>query len=358
MKDNKWARLLAYVTGQINQELLLQNEYLIAENRILRSQLPKRLRLSDAQRSTLAEIGRRLGRKALRQVACVAKPDTILAWYRRLVAQKFDGSKQRRAPGRPPVEPEIEQLVVRMARENSGWGYDRIVGALANLGHEISDQTVGNVLKRHGIGPAPKRSQITTWKDFIRAHMAVLAGVDFFTVEVLTWRGLVTYYVLFFIHLESRRVCLAGVTRHPTEPWMLQVARNATSDSWGYLQNRRYVLHDRDAKFCASFRETLRSGGIQPLALPPRSPNLNAFAERWVRSAKQECFSKLILFGEDSLKRALTEFVEHFHGERNHQGKDNLLLFPVADQSKGVATSIRSRERLGGLLRFYHGAAA
>jgi hypothetical protein len=358
MKDNKWARLLAYVTGQINQELLLQNEYLIAENRILRSQLPKRLRLSDAQRSTLAEIGKRLGRKALRQVACVAKPDTILAWYRRLVAQKFDGSKQRRAPGRPPVEPEIEQLVVRMARENSGWGYDRIVGALANLGHEISDQTVGNVLKRHGIGPAPKRSQITTWKDFIRAHMAVLAGVDFFTVEVLTWRGLVTYYVLFFIHLESRRVCLAGVTRHPTEPWMLQVARNATSDSWGYLQNRRYVLHDRDAKFCASFRETLRSGGIQPLALPPRSPNLNAFAERWVRSAKQECFSKLILFGEDSLKRALTEFVEHFHGERNHQGKDNLLLFPVADQSKGVATSIRSRERLGGLLSFYHGAAA
>lgn len=358
MKDNKWARLLAYVTGLINQELLLQNEYLIAENRILRSQLPKRLRLSDAQRSTLAEIGKRLGRKALRQVACVAKPDTILAWYRRLVAQKFDGSKQRRAPGRPPVEPEIEQLVVRMARENSGWGYDRIVGALANLGHEISDQTVGNVLKRHGIGPAPKRSQITTWKDFIRAHMAVLAGVDFFTVEVLTWRGLVTYYVLFFIHLESRRVCLAGVTRHPTEPWMLQVARNATSDSWGYLQNRRYVLHDRDAKFCASFRETLRSGGIQPLALPPRSPNLNAFAERWVRSAKQECFSKLILFGEDSLKRALTEFVEHFHGERNHQGKDNLLLFPVADQSKGVATSIRSRERLGGLLRFYHGAAA
>ena len=358
MKDNKWARLLAYVTGLINQELLLQNEYLIAENRILRSQLPKRLRLSDAQRSTLAEIGKRLGRKALRQVACVAKPDTILAWYRRLVAQKFDGSKQRRAPGRPPVEPEIEQLVVRMARENSGWGYDRIVGALANLGHEISDQTVGNVLKRHGIGPAPKRSQITTWKDFIRAHMAVLAGVDFFTVEVLTWRGLVTYYVLFFIHLESRRVCLAGVTRHPTEPWMLQVARNATSDSWGYLQNRRYVLHDRDAKFCASFRETLRSGGIQPLALPPRSPNLNAFAERWVRSVKQECLSKLILFGEDSLKRALTEFVEHFHGERNHQGKDNLLLFPVADRSKGVAPSIRSRERLGGLLRFYHRAAA
>jgi putative transposase len=359
MKDNKWARLLAYVTGLVNQELLLQNEYLIAENRILRSHLPNRLRLSDRQRSTLAEIGKRLGRKALREVACVAKPDTILAWYRRLIAQKFDGSKYRRAPGRPPVAAEVEELVVRMARENSGWGYDRIVGALANLGHELSDQSVGNILKRHGIAPAPKRSQTTTWKDFIRAHMAVLAGVDFFTVEVLSWRGLVTYYVLFFLHLESRRVCLAGVTRHPTEEWMMQIARNATSEAWGYLGNRRYVLHDRDAKFCASFRETLESGGIKPLVLPPRSPNLNAFAERWVLSVKRECLSKVILFGEASLKRTLTEFVEHFHIERNHQGKDNLLLFPATnEQMKVGAGSIRCRERLGGLLRFYHRAAA
>ena len=141
-----------------------------------------------------------------------------------------------------------------MARKNSGWGYDSIVGALTNLGYEISDQTVGNILKRHGIPLAPKRSQTTTWKDFIRSHMAVVAGVDFFTVEVLTWRGLVTYYVLFFIHLESRRVRVAGMTRHPTEQWMLQIARNATSDSWGHLENRRYVLHDRGTKFCASFR--------------------------------------------------------------------------------------------------------
>ena len=359
MKDNKWARLLAYVTGLINQELLLQNEYLIAENRILRAHLPKRLRLTDAQRSTLAEIGKRLGRKALREVACVAKPDTILAWYRRFIAQKFDGSKHRRSPGRPQVNPAVEDLVVRMARENSGWGYDRIVGALANLGHKVSDQTVGNILKRHCIAPAPKRSQTTTWKDFIRAHMAVLAGVDFFTVEVLSCRGLVTYYVLFFIHLESRRVCLAGMTRHPTEQWMLQVARNATDEVWGYLEDRKYVLHDRDAKFCASFRDTLQSGGIKPLVLPPRSPNLNAFAERWVRSVKQECLSKVILFGEASLKRALTEFVEHFHIERNHQGKDNLLLFPAAnEQGKVGAGSIRCRERLGGLLRFYDRAAA
>jgi putative transposase len=210
MTDNKWAQLSAYVTGLVNQKLLLQNEYLAAENRILRAHLPAGLRLSDPQRSTLAEIGKRLGRFALQQVACVAKPDTILAWYRRLVAGKFDGSKFRSSPGRPRIAPEVEALIVRFARENSGWGYDRIVGAFANLGHAVSDQTVGNILRRYGIPPAPKRSQTTIWSDFIASHLAVLAGTDFFTVEVLTWRGLATYYVLFFIHLESRRVTLAA----------------------------------------------------------------------------------------------------------------------------------------------------
>src|SRR5215469_10239317 len=174
MKENPWARLLAYVTGLINQELLLKNEYLAAENRILRAHVPARLRLSDPERSTLAEIGKRLGRKALAQVACVAQPDTILAWYRRLIARKFDGSKHRRYPGRPRIEPQLEALIVQVAKENAGWGYDRIVGALANLGHEVSDGTVGNVLKRHGIAPAPKRSQTTTWGEFIQSHMAVL----------------------------------------------------------------------------------------------------------------------------------------------------------------------------------------
>ena len=147
----------------------------------------------------------------------LAKPDTILAWFRKLIAHKFDGSKYRRYPGRPRIEPKLETLIVQMAKENSSWGYDRIVGALANLGYKISDQTVGNVLKRHGIAPAPKRSQTTTWKEFIQSHRAVLAGIDFFTVEVLSWRGLVTYYVLFFMHLESRRVSLAGITRNPDQ---------------------------------------------------------------------------------------------------------------------------------------------
>jgi hypothetical protein len=228
MRNSRWVRLLAYATGSVNQELLLRNEYLAAENRILRAKLPSRFRLANPERATLAEIAKRLGRKALREVATVAKPDTILGWYRKLVAQKFDGSRNRTYPGRPKVTPDIEALVVRMARENSGWGYGRIVGALANLGHIISGQTVGNILRRHGIAPAPKRSQITTWKNFLATHMSVLAGCDFFTVEVLSWRGLVTCYVLFFIHLESRRVRIAGITRHPDQGWMEQIGRSAT----------------------------------------------------------------------------------------------------------------------------------
>ena len=160
-------RFLAYVTGSVNQELLLRNEYLAAENQILRAKLPTRLRLSNPERVTLAEIRKRLGRKVLGEIACVARPDTILAWYRRLIAQKVDGSKNRSYPGRPRVSAELETLVVRMARENSGWGYDRIAGALANLGHRLSDQKVKNVLRRHSIAPAPQRSQITSGKQFL-----------------------------------------------------------------------------------------------------------------------------------------------------------------------------------------------
>jgi hypothetical protein len=228
---------------------------------------------------------------------------------------------------------------------------------LANLGHRVSDQTIGNVLRRHGIPPAPQRKRTTTWAAFIRAHLAVLAGTDFFSVEVFTLRGLVTYYVLFFIHLETRRVNIAGITIHPDERWMQQIARNVTMEEWGVLQNCRYLLHDRDTKYTRSFRAIIDSGHVKTLAIPARSPNLNAHAERWVKSVKEECLSKLILFGERSLRRALTEYVAHFHAERNHQGKGNVLLFPsVAVRHR--AGTVRCRERLGGLLRYYDREAA
>src|SRR2546427_2522967 len=293
-----WKRLLAYITGSVDQELLLRNEYLVTENRILRQQITGRVRLSDGERTTLAKIGKKLGKQALAEVASIVKPDTILAWHRKLIAQKFDGSQQRQAPGRPPVDAELEALVVRIAQENRSWGYDRIVGALANLGYTISDQTVGNILKRHGIPPAPERKTTTTWKEFIRTHMEVLVATDFFTAEVWTLGGLVTYYVLFFIHLESRKIHVAGVTPHPNEAWMVQVTRHVTMEAWGFVSPGAYLIHDRDGNYCPAFQQIIDDAGIERVPLPPRSPNLNAYADRWGRSGKEECLARVILLGE------------------------------------------------------------
>jgi putative transposase len=353
-----WKTLQAYITGSVDQELLLRNEYLVTENRILRNQLKGRLHLSDGERTALAVIGRKLGKKALEEVATIVRPDTILAWHRRLVAQKFDGSKPRKVPGRPLIDQEIEALVVRMAQENRSWGYDRIVGALAHLGYTVSDQTVGNILKRHGLPPAPQRRTTTTWNEFIRTHMDVLVATDFFTAEVWTWCGLVTYYVLFFLHLGSRRVHIAGVTPHPDGRWMTQIARNVTMANWGFLVPGQYLIHDRDGKFCPTFQQTIDAAGVTRVPLPARSPNLNAYAERWVRSVKDEALSRLILFGEHSLRHALNEYVAHYHAERPHQGKGNVVLVPTAGQNHEHAGLIQSHERLGGLLKYYEREAA
>ena len=226
---------------------------------------------------------------------------------------------------------------------------------MANLGYKLSDQTVGNILGRHGVPPAPKRKHTTSWKDFIRTHLDVLAGTDFFTVEVVTLKGLITYYVLFFIHLGIRRVCLAGMTPHPDEEWMKQMARNVTLEQWGFLGNCRYLLHDRDGKFCPAFDRIVELGKVKPIPLPARSPNLNAYSERWVKSVKEECLGKLILFGEASLKRALQEYLIHYHEERNHQGKGNLLLFPRQTQPPGGAQGlVQCHQRLGGMLKYYY----
>jgi putative transposase len=208
----------------------------VAENGILRNQIKGRLHLSDAERTTLAELGKQLGKRALEEVAKVAKPDTILGWHRTLVAQKCDGSTQRTSLGRPRVDQALEDVVVRMAQEHRRWGSDRLAGALAPLGYDISDQTVGNMLKRRGLPPAPERQKTTTWRAFIRTHMEVLWATDFFTTEVWTMGGLVTYDVFFFLHLETRRVHVAVVTPHPNAQWMRQMARNLTMDEWGIVQ--------------------------------------------------------------------------------------------------------------------------
>jgi putative transposase len=348
----EWKKLLAYITGSVDQELLLRNEYLVTENRMLRQQMSGRVRLTDAERKTLAEIGTKLGRQALEEVASIVTPDTILAWHRKLVAQKFDGSQQRKTSGRPPIASELEALVVRMAQENRSWGYDRIAGALKHLGYTMSDQTVGNILKRHGILPAPERKKTTTWKEFIRTHMDVLVATDFFTAEVWTIAGLVTYYVLFFLHLASRQVHVAGMTPHPDERWMVQIARNVTMADWGFLAPGQYRIHDRDGKYCPAFQHMIDAAGITRVPLPPRSPNLHAYAERWVRSVKEEALSQLILFSERSLRHALAAYMPHDHAERPHQGQENSVLMPATrgPQREGP---IQCYERLGGLLKYY-----
>jgi putative transposase len=350
----EWKHGLAYITGSVDQELLVRNAYLVTENRILRQQITGRVQLSNGERKALAAIGKKLGRQALADVATIVKPETILAWHRMLVAKKFDGSPQHKTLGRPPVEAELEALVVRLAQENRSWGYDRIVGALTHVGYTISDQTVGNMLKCHGMPPAPKRKKTTTWQEFIRTHLDVLVATDFLTTEVWTAAGLVTFDVLFFMHLASRKVHVAGVTPHPDQCWMTQIARNVTMADWGVLGPGQYLMHDRDGKFCLAFQQLIDAAGVTRVPLPARSPNLNAYAERWVRSVKEEVLSQLILFGERSLRHALAEYVTHVHQERPHQGQDNVVLMPTVAPAQVTTRGnpIRCRERLGGLLKY------
>jgi transposase InsO family protein len=293
----------------------------------------------------------------LAQVLTIVQPETLLKWHRRLVAQKWDFSARRaKSVGRPRVEAELEKLVVQLAQDNPGWGYDRIVGAMANLGHQLSDQTVGNILRRQGLGIAPERQRQTTWADFIRRHKQVLWATDFFASEVWSASGLVSIYVLFFIHLQTRKVVLGGLTHAPNEAWIKQVARNVTGVT-GELGNARYLIHDRDGKYTEGFDRILEWAGIEPLKLPARSPNLNAYAERWIRSVKSECLDHLILFGQRSLAYVLQEYLAHHQGERNHQGLDNLIPFPDERLTQQTG-SVSKAERLGGLLQFYYREAA
>ena len=243
----------------------------------------------------------------------------------------------------------VLRLVLRFAKQNPTWGYDRIQGALANVGHEISDTSVGNVLKSNGIEPAPLRKRTTTWKTFPKSHWDSIAAVDFTTVEVWTRSGLSTFYILVAMRLKTRKVEITGVTENPNGDWIRQMARNLTG--WGgFLANSSYVVVDRDAKF-QPFRNYLTElTGTKIVLLPPRSPNLNAHVERFMRSLKSECLDRMIFFGRQSLELALRAFVAHCHGERNHQGLENKIIEPGIKIGREDG-EIHCRERLGGLLR-------
>jgi putative transposase len=333
-------------------------DFLREENRVLKQQLGgRRLRLADDQRRRLAAKGKTLGYRALHEVATIVTPDTIMAWHRKLIARKWDYSGRQRRTGRPAVMQTIADLVVRMATENPRWGYTRIQGALANLGHRVSRGTVINILKRNGIDPAPELRKKTSWRTFLAAHWSTISAADFFTVEVWGLRGLVTFYVLIILELSSRRVCFAGVTPNPDTAWMMRIGRNLTDPFEGPLLGKTHLIMDRDKKFCEAFRSLLRDVGVEAVRLPARSPNLNAFCERFVLAIKAECLERMILFSERSLRRAISEYVAHHHQERNHQGLDNRLIEPADDVGK-VTGPIASSQRLGGMLRYYFRRAA
>jgi putative transposase len=332
-------------------------DYLREENRVLREQLRgRRLQLTDDQRRRLAIRAKVLGRAALQGLTSIVTPDTLLAWYRKVVAAKYNGAPYR-GPGRPRTASTIAELAVRMAMENPTWGYTRIRGALANLGHEVGRNTIKRILKNAGMEPAPERGKRTQWKTFIREHLGAICATDFFTVEVLTMTGIVRYFVLFVIDLKTRRVHVAGIAHQVYGKWVEQVARNLTDPVDGFLKDMRYLIHDRDPVFTKRFADVLASTGVKTLKLPSRSPNLNAFAERFVRSIRDECLRRIVPLGERHLRRIITEYMDHYHRERNHQSLDNQLVVPRAANENAVGP-VQCRERLGGMLRFYYRNAA
>ena len=299
--------------------------YLREENRVLREHLgPRPLRLTDAQRRRLAVRGQKLGRRVLMQVAGIVTPDTILRWYRRLIAQTYDGSA-RRGRGRPMTRRDVAARVVRMAVENPQWGYTRIRGALSNLGHEIARTTVKRIRHDHGIDPAPERSRRMPWKTFLQAHWGphglrsvhrrgAHAGRAPAVPGLLRDRAAVP-------PRDHRRDPSAAV-RHVDGA----DGRNLTDPVDGCLRRARYLIHDRDPLYTRGFGEILEGGGVQPIRFPPKSPNLNAYAERFVRSIQEECLSRVVPLGEGHLRLLVGEDVDHDHRERNHQGLDNQLL--------------------------------
>ena len=235
-----------------------------------------------------------------------------------------------------------------MAEENPSWGYARIQGQLKHLDHCVARSTIAKVLKEHGIKPSPARPM--RWRTFVRSHAHLIAAADFFTTEVWTVRGLVRHFTLFVIDIATRRIQIAGITESPTSEWMEQMARNLTDCEEGFLTGKRFLIIDRDAIFSPKFKSILQDSGIEVLLTADQAPNMNAHAERFVRSIKSECLDKMIFLGRESLDRAIAEYATHYHEERSHQGIGNEIVSGAAPQSDGI---VKARDRLGGLFKYY-----
>jgi putative transposase len=277
---------------------------------VLRRQVP-RPRLEPADRALLAAISQVLPRS--RWSCFLVKPETLLRWHRRMVAGSW--TFPRRGHGRPSLDDDFQQLIVRLAHENPRWGYQRIQGELLRLGVQVSATAIRTTLRRHRLDPAPRRAS-TTWRAFLRQQAAGILACDFFTVDTI-WLG--RLYVLFFIELDTRRVHLAGVTATPTGSWITQQARNVLLALEEQGRRVRFLLRDRDAKFCRSFDDVFRAEGAEIVLTPVQAPTANAYAERWVGTVRAECLDWLLIVGRDHLEQSLRVYVEHYNRHRPHR---------------------------------------
>ena len=328
--------------------------------RLLQRQCPQPPRLARWEKLPLAVLAAKLagmaagGRTQLGRSLLLFKPETVLKWHRELVRRKWTFRRHPQPSGRPATAAEVEALVVRFARENPAWGYRRIQGELAKLGHRLGHTTVRAILRRHGLSPAPERRRRgSTWRSFLSRHRDQILACDFFTVETLFLK---TVYVLFFVELGTRHVRLAGCTTHPTAEWVTQQARHLSWQLQDGAVTARYLIHDRDSKFTPGFDAVLQSEGVEVVKTPYRAPTANAIAERWVGSVRRECLDHLLIVNEAHLHHVLTAYIAFYHEARPHQGLDQRTPVPPADSSG--QGPIRRRDRLGGLLRDYYREAA
>jgi transposase InsO family protein len=303
-----------------------------------------------ADRAVFAALVRRLPR-ALHCHRLVT-PDTILRWHRRLVRTRWTYPNR---PGRPPINKAIATLVVRMATENPSWGCKRIQGELLTLGHRIGASTIRRILQRHRIPPAPVRHADTTWRQFLRAQAASMLAVDFFHVDcAVTLRRL---YVLFAIEVRNRSLHVLGATAHPDGPWTTQQARNLVMDLGERTAEFRFLIRDRAGQFAASFDTVLGDAGIEVVKIPPRCPQANCFAERLVLTVRTELTDRILIFGEQHLRRVLAAYAAHYNTRRPHRALHLRPPRPQAPVPEPVYGRIRRRPILGGLINEYEPAA-
>jgi putative transposase len=322
---------------------------------VMRRQV-ERPRFSERDRLLLAVFSRMLPRRSWQ--AFVVRPETLLRWHRRLIARHW--TYPHRRPGRPAIANERRELIVRLARENRGWGYLRIVGELRKLGIDVSATLVRNVLKDAGIPPAPQRGRLD-WRSFLRQHAATTLACDFLTVDTVLLRRL---YVLVFIHLGSRRIEYVACSSNPDSAWMLQQARNLLMALDDRGRRVRFLIHDRDANFSRAFDHVFQNLGVDAIRTPVRAPNANAYIERWVGTLRRECLDRLLIVNRRQLEHVLRVYVRHYNAERPHralgpQSPDRAVTTPtVAAHAKSVSgTAIRRRDLLGGLIHEYATAA-